>query len=347
MIATTTRACCWRISRSQWTGSRGSSPTVLRSSASLGAGVADVARLASSIGATGAPIVLVIDQVEALTSAECKDMIAELILRLPSGSQVAMGSRHEVPGRSRAFVPRATSSRSERPISPCTPRKPARCCPKPGSNSEPKRSGLGGQNRRVAGGPLPGGARDERRQCERPASSSASPARDRFMGDYLRTEFLDPVSRQRRHVPHAYVDPRSAVGTVVRCHRGPPGIWSTARSSAADQPAGDPAGSGWSVVPLPPPVPRHVVRRALAARAGDDPRATRPGRLVVRGQQPAGGSGRARSASTRPKRVERLVLNIANPVWASGRLDTVLRWMEWFARRARSRTTRPWLCMGH
>ena len=30
-------------------------------------------------------------------------------------------------------------------------------------------------------------------------------------------------------------------------------------------------------------------------------------------------------------RVERLVLNIANPVWASGRLDTVLRWMEWFA----------------
>ena len=29
--------------------------------------------------------------------------------------------------------------------------------------------------------------------------------------------------------------------------------------------------------------------------------------------------------------VARLVLRIANPVWASGRLDTVLRWMEWFA----------------
>ncbi|MGH9260130.1 MAG: hypothetical protein ACRD08_09600, partial [Acidimicrobiales bacterium] len=26
----------------------------------------------------------------------------------------------------------------------------------------------------------------------------------------------------------------------------------------------------------------------------------------------------------------RLVLNVANPVWASGRADTVLRWMEWF-----------------
>jgi LuxR family maltose regulon positive regulatory protein len=29
-------------------------------------------------------------------------------------------------------------------------------------------------------------------------------------------------------------------------------------------------------------------------------------------------------------RVSRLVLNVANPVWASGRADTVLRWMEWF-----------------
>ena len=28
--------------------------------------------------------------------------------------------------------------------------------------------------------------------------------------------------------------------------------------------------------------------------------------------------------------VARLVLHLANPVWASGRSDTVLRWMEWF-----------------
>ncbi len=31
------------------------------------------------------------------------------------------------------------------------------------------------------------------------------------------------------------------------------------------------------------------------------------------------------------ERVARLMLRIANPVWASGRLDTVLRWMEWFS----------------
>jgi LuxR family maltose regulon positive regulatory protein len=32
-------------------------------------------------------------------------------------------------------------------------------------------------------------------------------------------------------------------------------------------------------------------------------------------------------------RVARLVLSLMQPVWASGRVDTVLRWMEWFERR--------------
>jgi LuxR family transcriptional regulator, maltose regulon positive regulatory protein len=31
-----------------------------------------------------------------------------------------------------------------------------------------------------------------------------------------------------------------------------------------------------------------------------------------------------------PDRVARLVLDVMNPVWASGRVDTVLRWIEWF-----------------
>ena len=32
-------------------------------------------------------------------------------------------------------------------------------------------------------------------------------------------------------------------------------------------------------------------------------------------------------------RVARLVLDVMNPVWASGRVDTVLGWMEWFEHR--------------
>ena len=33
------------------------------------------------------------------------------------------------------------------------------------------------------------------------------------------------------------------------------------------------------------------------------------------------------------ERVARLVLNVMQPVWASGRIDTVLSWMEWLEDR--------------
>ena len=142
-------------------------PTVFRPLASLGAGVADVARLASSIAATGARVVLVLDHVEALTSAECKDMIAELILRLPSGSQVAMGSRHEVP----LPVPRLRAEGNIVEIGVAdlamhTSEAGSLLVRSRGRTRGRSRSGLGGENRRVAGGTVPGSARDERRQCE-------------------------------------------------------------------------------------------------------------------------------------------------------------------------------------
>ena len=54
------------------------------------------------------------------------------------------------------------------------------------------------------------------------------------------------------------------------------------------------------------------------------------GRRVVRGQRVPGGSDRPRPAAGDADTVERLVLLICNPVMASGRTDTVRRWMEWF-----------------
>ena len=43
--------------------------------------------------------------------------------------------------------------------------------------------------------------------------------------------------------------------------------------------------------------------------------------------------------------VARLVLDLAQPVWASGRVDTVLRWMEWLeGPNGRSSAIRPSPC---
>ena len=74
-----------------------------------------------------------------------------------------------------------------------------------------------------------------------------------------------------------------------------------------------------------------LLRRADAARARHRPGAPLPRRGVVRGERPV--PSRPSSTPSTPDdadQVARLVLKVANPVWASGRLDTVLRWMEWF-----------------
>ena len=49
------------------------------------------------IKAMSAPVAIVLDHAEALTNRICHDLVAELALRLPPGSQLAIGSRREVP----------------------------------------------------------------------------------------------------------------------------------------------------------------------------------------------------------------------------------------------------------
>ncbi|MGH8977169.1 MAG: hypothetical protein ACRDV7_03760, partial [Acidimicrobiia bacterium] len=72
-------------------------PKLFRPAGAPGTGVADVIRLVASIAAMNEPVALVLDNAEAITNAECCDIIAGLALRLPAGSQFAIGSRQEVP----------------------------------------------------------------------------------------------------------------------------------------------------------------------------------------------------------------------------------------------------------
>ena len=72
-------------------------PRVFRSVTTRGVGVADVVRLVSAIARMSQPVLLVLDHAESLTNSECPDMVAELALRLPAGSQLAIGSRRPVP----------------------------------------------------------------------------------------------------------------------------------------------------------------------------------------------------------------------------------------------------------
>ena len=71
--------------------------TVFRPSGSTGAGITDVGRLVACIAAMSEPVSLVLDQAEAITNRASRDIVAELAVRLPAGSQIAIGSRHAIP----------------------------------------------------------------------------------------------------------------------------------------------------------------------------------------------------------------------------------------------------------
>jgi LuxR family maltose regulon positive regulatory protein len=308
-------------------------PSVFRSLASLGTGVADVARLASSIAATGAPVVLVLDQVEALTNPECRDMIAELCLRLPRGSQVAMGSRHEVP----VPVPRLRAEGSILEI---------------GAHDlamdVPEAASLLGE----AGVDLaPDVVQDLVERTEGwPAGlylaalamnagslnsdvEFAFTGADRFMGDYLRTEFLDRVSRR---------DVTFLTRTSILDRLSGPLCDITVGRQGSGRLLDRVQRTNLLVIPLDRVGVwyryHHLFRDMLHAELVQrEPEMipelhTRAASWFEANHQPEAAIAHAQRADD-AVHVADLVLKVANPVWASGRLDTVLRWMDWIAAR--------------
>jgi LuxR family maltose regulon positive regulatory protein len=72
-------------------------PGVFQALASPGASVAAsvVPRLLAAVAATTQPVALVLDHLELLDNQQCLDAVAEVALRLPAGSQLALASRRE------------------------------------------------------------------------------------------------------------------------------------------------------------------------------------------------------------------------------------------------------------
>ena len=58
-----------------------------------------VEQLVALVGAIGAPVAIVLDQLEALSSTECRDAVAAFALAVPPGVQLVLASREELPLR--------------------------------------------------------------------------------------------------------------------------------------------------------------------------------------------------------------------------------------------------------
>ena len=73
------------------------SPAASQLLATSGGGVDVVPLLVSTFSAIHGPLVLVLDNAEAVTSKECRTSIAEFALRVPKGWRLALASRELIP----------------------------------------------------------------------------------------------------------------------------------------------------------------------------------------------------------------------------------------------------------
>jgi LuxR family maltose regulon positive regulatory protein len=303
---------------------------IFSSLASPGAHLTNLLRLVSSVGAMDTPVHIVVDHAEALTAPECRDMVGELAVRLRGGSQVAIASREEIP----APMPQLRVQGALFEVG----------ADELAMNEEEGQSLLAG-----AGVELPAAeaAILVTRTEGWPAGlylaalaiDAGSPRIDvgvfagnhRYMGDYLRSELLGRVSR---------ADVSFLTRTSILDRLCGPLCDATVGGRGSGATLDRLARRNLLVVPLDRTEEwyryHQLFRELLHAELNRrEPEMISELHLRAAAWYEANGLvetaiGHAQQAGD-IDRVARLVLDLANPVWAGGRMDTVVRWMEWFS----------------
>jgi LuxR family transcriptional regulator, maltose regulon positive regulatory protein len=304
-------------------------PTVFWALASSGAGITVVPKFVSAIASMRLPVTVVLDHTEAITNKRCLDTIAELVLHLPAGWQFALASRTKAPlptARLRAEGRIVEVGAEDLAMSP----EEASWLLE-GTGVKQDAASTGELVQRTEGWPtgLYIAALAIRAGTRQSEAGFTFTGDDRFMGDYLRSELLDHVSD-------------SEVSFLTRT-----AVLDRMSGSLCDAIL-DATGSGRVLEELESrnllvvPLDRrrewyryhHLFRELLQAEL----RRREPGLvhdLHVRAAawyeanaMPEAAIEHAQAAGDND-RVARLVLEHAQPAWASGRVVTVLRWMEW------------------
>jgi LuxR family transcriptional regulator, maltose regulon positive regulatory protein len=305
-------------------------PSVFRALASPLAAVSVPPLLVAAIAAMDEPVSLVVDHLEAVTKPECLDAVAHLALGMPAGAQLALGSRDLLPlpaarlraqgGLVEVGVADLAMGSGEAPgllrgagveFAPATVDELV-------ERTEGWPTGLYlAALARTAGSPRP----------DRGLSVGGD---DRFVGDYLRSEILNRVSAEEASF---------LTRTSILDGMSGPLCDATLAAAGSARRLEDLEDRNLLVLPLDHRrewYRYHLLFRELLAselrrrepdvvpelhrRAGVWCEANGLPEIALEHAQAAG------DADT----VARLVLTLANPVWAGGRADTVLRWMGWF-----------------
>jgi LuxR family transcriptional regulator, maltose regulon positive regulatory protein len=307
-------------------------PAVFRALASPAAAVSGPIQLVAAIAALSGPVSLVLDHVDAVTKPECLDAIAQLALGLPVGSQLAIGSRSAPPLPAARL--RAQGGIVEIGIDDLAMGQADATALLLGAGVELADPDVRELVRRTEGWPvgLYLAALAMTAGTPRTPAGVTFSGDQRFMGDYLRSEVLDRASPAEA----TFLTRTSILDTMT----GPlcDATLGSTRSGRALEELED---RNLLVLALDHRREwyryHHLFRELLASelrrrepeivpelhlRAAEWLEANGMPEIAIDHAQAAGDADR----------VARLVLSVANPVWASGRADTVLGWMEWFVK---------------
>jgi LuxR family maltose regulon positive regulatory protein len=305
-------------------------PHVFRSLALPGAGIADVVRLVASISTMAEPVHIVLDHAEALKAQECRDMVGELAVRLPAGCQLAIASRESIPGPVSQL--RAHGALLEVATADLAMDDQEARSLLAGVGVDLSETDASAVVTRTEGWPaglylaalaIQAGSRH--------TDVAVFAGNDRYMGDYLRSEFLDRVSR---------ADVSFLTRTSILDRLYGPLCDATVGGKGSSGVLDRLARRNLLVIPLDRTDEwyryHHLFRELLHAElTRREPEMITELHLRAAAWYEANGFaetaiGHAQQAGD-DDRVARLVLELANPAWAGGRLDTVLRWMEWIS----------------
>jgi LuxR family maltose regulon positive regulatory protein len=306
-------------------------PTIFWALASSGAGITAVPRFVSAVASMERPVTVLLDHAEAVTNKQCLLAIAELVLHLPPGWRFALASRADVPlpaARLRAqggIVEIGAEDLAMGPLEAALLLK--------GAGADVDEASLHDLLQRTEGWPvglyiaalaMKSGARHDE-------AGFTLTGDDVFMGDYLRSELLDRVSgAEASFLIRTSVLDRMC-GPLCDAILGEKGSGRVLERMESQN---------LLVVPLDRRREwyryHHLLRELLRSELE-----RREPELIADLHFRAAGWFEANAmpeaaiehaqAAGDYDRVARLVLELQQPVWASGRVETVLRWMEWLS----------------
>src|SRR5215471_630401 len=304
-------------------------PAIFPALAYSGAGVTMVPRFVSAVASVRPPVTILLDQAEAVTNRQCLNAIAEFALRLPPGWQLALASRAALPlptARLRAQGGLLEITADDLAMGPREACQLLR-----GAGAEADEAGLADLLQRTEGWPagLYIAALAMKSGNRQSAAGFTFTGDDIFMGDYLRSELLDQISgAEVSFLTRTSVLDRMC-GPLCDVILNEPGSGAVLEQLEA---------RNLLVVPLDRRREWYRYHHLLQELLRAELQRREPG--VVQdlhfraamwfeaNAMPEAAIDHAQAAGDYD-RVARLILELQQAVWASGRVETVRRWMEW------------------